>query len=349
MKDLYNELENLGVSILLYGMGDGADKLLSVLENKGIPVSGVFCSDGFERGKTFRGMPVVSYTQAKKDFGDFAVLLAFGSAREETLRQIDLVAGERFLRIPDLPVAGNVLFDGAFWEAHREDFARARALFQDEASKELFDAVVMGKLTGRPEFFKIGLTEAEEDLRFPLHAVRYRHAVDLGAYDGDSARFLLAHCPSLEKVTAFEPDEKTYLRLKKNTAGLPVEALPFAAWDREERLTFSRGGNRGSGVGAPGKDKKEATVRAIPGDAVFRFERVDFIKFDVEGAEKRALAGLSRTIARDKPEMLVSCYHRPEDLFELPLGIAGRYPFYRLYLRRKKGVPMWETAVYCTI
>ena len=344
MNDLWTALKSAGAPVLLYGMGDGAEKLLRVCKSKEIEVGGIFCTDGFERGKRFHGMEVVPYSEAKRRYGRFTVLLAFGSAREEVLLQIARVADEQSLYIPDLPVAGETLFDGAFYEEHRAEFDRARALLADERSKAVFDAAVRAKLYGRLEDFSTATTTLEEDFSQILHPRNYKNCVDLGAYDGDSARFLTGQSPGIEKIYAFEPDEKTFARLKKRSEGLPVECLPCAAWDREEELTFARGGNRGSGVG---DGKRTATVRGVRGDSVFEGKRVDFIKFDVEGAEKRALAGLEKTIGKNRPEMLISCYHRPEDLFELPLYIAEKYRFYRLYLRRQKCLPAWELRLYC--
>ena len=68
----------------------------------------------------------------------------------------------------------------------------------------------------------------------------------------------------------------------------------------------------------------------------------------MEGVELRALQGLSGTIRRDKPDLLISCYHRPEDLFLLPLYVKKHFPFYRLYLRRHRGVPAWDINLYAT-
>ena len=38
---------------------------------------------------------------------------------------------------------------------------------------------------------------------------------------------------------------------------------------------------------------------------VKRWDRVDFVKIDVEGAEEAALAGLTRVLKRDKPRLLL--------------------------------------------
>ena len=74
MNDLWTALQKDSSPILLYGMGNGADKILSVCKRKGIEISGVFASDGFARGDLYRGMPVLSFREAKQRFGDFRVL-----------------------------------------------------------------------------------------------------------------------------------------------------------------------------------------------------------------------------------------------------------------------------------
>ena len=57
---LWDGLSRRECPIWLYGTGNGADKILDVLEARGIPVQGVFASDGFVRSRVFRGMPVRS-------------------------------------------------------------------------------------------------------------------------------------------------------------------------------------------------------------------------------------------------------------------------------------------------
>ena len=80
--------------ILLYGTGNGADKILDELTRLGVRVSGVFASDGFVRKRTFRGFPVLSYSEAKEQFGDFLVLVAFGTNRPDVMRNFLSIAKE---------------------------------------------------------------------------------------------------------------------------------------------------------------------------------------------------------------------------------------------------------------
>ena len=44
--------------VILYGMGNGADKVLDECQRLGINVSGVMASDDFVRGQSFRGFTV---------------------------------------------------------------------------------------------------------------------------------------------------------------------------------------------------------------------------------------------------------------------------------------------------
>ena len=54
--------------LLLYGMGNGADKLLDIFSREGIKCDGVFASDEFVRGQSFRGYKVMTHGEAKEKF-----------------------------------------------------------------------------------------------------------------------------------------------------------------------------------------------------------------------------------------------------------------------------------------
>ena len=67
---------------------------------------------------------------------------------------------------------------------------------------------------------------------------------------------------------------------------------------------------------------------------------------DVEGCEREALWGASQTIAHFSPKLMVSLYHRNEDIFALPLLIRRLNPNYDLYIRHQLYIPAWETNLY---
>ena len=59
-KDLWQVLAEANKPIVMYGMGNGADKILDVFSKRGISVADFFASDGFVRYKQFHGKTVVS-------------------------------------------------------------------------------------------------------------------------------------------------------------------------------------------------------------------------------------------------------------------------------------------------
>lgn len=50
-------------------------------------------------------------------------------------------------------------------------------------------------------------------------------------------------------------------------------------------------------------------------------DRVDLIKMDIEGAEKRAIAGASRTLACFHPRLAIAMEHLPDDPIAIPAAI----------------------------
>ena len=74
-------------------------------------------------------------------------------------------------------------------------------------------------------------------------------------------------------------------------------------------------------------------------------ERATLVKMDVEGAEEPALLGAARLLARQKPRLIISAYHRSGDLLTLPELVRRLNPDYRLALRQSPYVPAWDTNI----
>ncbi|MEG0571214.1 MAG: FkbM family methyltransferase, partial [Oscillospiraceae bacterium] len=85
---VWQVLKQCNKPILIYGMGDGALKIMRVFEVYNIKISGFFASDEFVRGHSFCGFKVLTYAQACQQFGDFVIVLAFAGFREPLLSHI---------------------------------------------------------------------------------------------------------------------------------------------------------------------------------------------------------------------------------------------------------------------
>ena len=62
-------------------------------------------------------------------------------------------------------------------------------------------------------------------------------------------------------------------------------------------------------------------------------EPISVVKMDIEGAEKEAIEGMKKHIQNEKPKLLISTYHIPADIFEIPYMLFKIRNDYKFYLR----------------
>ena len=80
----------------------------------------------------------------------------------------------------------------------------------------------------------------------------------------------------------------------------------------------------GPGLRHSGHKARLTTIDKL--SAELSLDRVDFIKMDIEGAERQALEGARETIQRFRPKLAIALEHRPEDLKDIPALIARQWP-----------------------
>ena len=347
-KDLWNYLKDTQKPILMYGMGNGADKIIKVCENYGIEISDFFASDGFVRGHSFHGKVVISYSQAKEKYGSFIVLLSFATSLPDVLENIKRIAEENELYAPDVPVFGDNLFNMAFFEKHRKDFEKAYSLLEDERSKFVFENVINYKLSGKIDYLFMCDDDESDVVSGLVKPKDVKYYADLGAYNGDTIRSLMGYTDSLDGVIAFEPDKRNFRKLSEwaETVAKPqVTAYKLGAWSHADTLFFDASGNRNANLSTQQSGKTtEVAVDSL--DSVVGNFIPDYIKYDVEGSEYEALIGSRETIQKYSPKLLVSVYHRSEDLYKLPLLVKELSPEYKLYLRKLRYIPAWDLNLY---
>lgn len=341
--DMWDALANETRPIVVYGMGNGADKLIERFKKYGITISDFFASDGFVRGHSFHGMRVKSFSEIKDTYSDFVIVLSFASNRAEVIDILSKIDSEHDMYVPDMPVAGEEYFDKEFYNSHYAKILSAYELFEDEGSKNAYANIVNYKLTGKMKYLMDAFSDKDE-LYAEIASSDIRTFVDAGAYNGDTAREAIAYFPGLERIIAIEPDPKNYKKLLKFAEAVDtheIQAVNAAVWSGIGDGGFSASGNRNSSISSTmSYQHKDANVSLISVDSLGLAP--DYIKYDVEGAELEALVGSHNTVISSHPTMLVSLYHRSEDIFSIPNYLAEKYPFYRMKLRRLKCLPAWE-------
>lgn len=347
LSDLWDSLKNEKRPIIVYGMGNGADKLFDRLAALDITPSDIFASDGFVRGHSFRGMRVKSFSEIKAEYSDFVILLSFASRLPEVIDMMTEMDREYTLYIPDMPIADvGEYFDKDFYNSNYNEIIKAYNRLADLRSKNTFASIINYKLTGRLSYLECCYS-TKEQLYSEMPKDSIRTFVDVGAYTGDTIREAKEFFPSLNSAVALEPDKKTFMRLMKyvmDEDDLNIAAYNVGAYSESREGVIFASGNRNTTVSATASYKsKNDAVDLIRLDELDLMP--DYIKYDVEGAELEALIGSKDTIIRHAPTLLVSLYHRSRDIFSLVNYLADNYPNYNYYLHRLRCLPAWEIDI----
>ncbi len=350
LTDMWDTLKNETRPIMVYGMGNGADKLFERFAQYGIEVKEVFASDGFVRGHSYRGYKVKSFSEIKSVYDNFVIVLSFASNREEVIEMLAKIDQSYDMFVPDMPVADtSEYFDRNFYNLHYDEIVKAYNSLDDEESRAVFSSVINYKLTGKMNYLLSVFSTCDE-----IYSLMPREnivtMVDAGAYNGDTAREAKEYFPVLQKIFAIEPDKRNYKKLEKYSEAekdIDVITINSAAWNENTSGYFAESGNRNStAVATASFEHKEGEISFVKIDELTD-GKIDYIKYDVEGAEREAIEGSRRVISGDYPCLLISLYHRSRDIFELVNLMKKDYPEYSLFLRRLKCLPAWEIDLIC--
>ena len=351
--DVWTMLSECGLPIVMYGMGDGAEKIMRVMETYGLKPAEFMASDEFVRGHSFKGYRVKKLSEIEEQYADFVVVVCFGTALPEVMENIERISQRHRVVAPDVPVIGGGLFDGDYISDHEYEIMKLRMLLSDDASRDTLDALMKYRITG--DISVLRSCETSKDEAYSLLNINDRETyIDLGAYNGDTVEeFLKLTGKRFTKIYALEPDRRNYSKLRRRHYALGseiFEPINAAAWSSDTKLVFnSRAGRNSSLCETPSAQTAgrgiETEAKSV--DSLLGGKPATLIKYDVEGSEREALAGSEQTIKKYKPRLIVSLYHRTEDLIELPLYIKELNPEYRFYLRHHPYIPAWDTNLYC--
>lgn len=354
--DLWDYLQQTEKKIVLYGMGDGAEKIMAVLEAIGTAADDIMASDEFVRGHSFAGIRVKKLSEIEELYVDnFIILVCFGTQLPDVMDRIYEIAEKHELYAPNVPVVGNGLFTLGYAQEHRDELKQVYDMLADEQSRRVFEGVIRYKLSGRISYLREVETPAEE--KFDLLEIGAEETyVDLGAYNGDTlVEFLNETSMRFEKLYAMEPDTKNYHKLKRRLymiGSALLEAYNCGAWDEDTSVVFSlRAGRSSRAVPAAGSGDinpaRFREVKMMKTDTMLGGAPATYIKYDVEGSEEKALIGTKQTIAAFRPKLNIALYHRNEDMFALPLLVSSLNKKYRFFMRHHPYIPDWDTNLYC--
>lgn len=341
--NVWEYLKNTDRPIILYGMGNGADKVLALFDRYNIKCSGIMASDDFVRGQQYRGYTVNKLSYFEENLDNFIIAITFGTQIPEVMEHIKKISKKHTVIVPNVPVFGNSVFDNDFLKNNSEKIEYAYTLLKDKRSQQVFEYAIKFYYSGKLEYLWNITDEKDEIFKNIINLSSTENYIDLGAYRGDTIAELISYGGGYNKIIAFEPDPKTYRKLTQYTSNMEnVTTYQKTIWKDNRTLFFNNKGGRNSTI-----DNRGTATEAVNIDTLADNFDVTYIKMDVEGAEKQAIAGAINTLQKFKPKLNIAAYHTFEDLFELILLVHSINPEYEFYLRHHPYIPLWDTNLYC--
>jgi FkbM family methyltransferase len=228
-------------------------------------------------------------------------------------------------------------------QAERADILQreARLVERDSAGYELYE--IAGRQIWMPagSLWGVAWDSAEQERGIYKHVqggvargdVVLDGGANIGLFTWEALKLGARQVIAIEPV----PANLECLRrnLKREIAEGRVVLYPKGVWDRDDvlEMNIDQSNQTGdsfvlnAGGGAVRVKLPLTTVDALV--AELGLEKVDFIKMDVEGAERKALQGAAETIRRFHPRMAIAAYHLSDDNEVIPTVVRSLSTSYR--------------------
>lgn len=162
--------------------------------------------------------------------------------------------------------------------------------------------------------------------------------LDCGAEYGDSIEDFAKHTGNQFKaVYSFEMDDNVFEKLSRNplTKDSRINIIHAGVSNETRKVIYNKISRTYIKKFYAAEREGEAELKAIDdlvADGTIK-EKVTFVKMDIEGAEMDALRGMEKLMKRDRPKLAICVYHKPEDIWKIPLYIKSVVPGYTFILR----------------
>lgn len=344
-QSVWEKLRRTKDPIIMYGTGNGADKVLDILEERGIKIDGVTASSTFVRNRTFRGFQVMPISYFEEQYETLTFIITFGSSIPEVMENIFSLSKKHTVLVPCVPVIGTEVCDEKFLNKNKEQIEKAYSLLADDFSREIFCGYIDFVFGGNLENLKKITTTEDEAFNNILELSEDETYVDIGAYRGDTVDTFLSYTNGkYSNIICAEPDGKTYKKLVEHCESLDnFKALNVAVTNIDGKIGFSDAHGRQSAIGG------EKITDSVTLNTLCKGYSPTYIKIDSEGCENEILSAGKDIFKNFSPKLNIAAYHKFSDIFSLPILINSISPRYKIHLRHHPYIPAWDTLFYCTV
>ncbi len=355
-KDTLLEKAEKYQQILIFGAGIGGKMVYDFLSEHSQEHKVIYFSDNNKNktGGSYLGKPVILPEQIV--FGNDMLILVSSTAFDVIYKQL-VKLGADGKNICYCQPAGFHLKNSSDRDFIRENIQLFENIYEklaDLKSRKIFRCLLNYRISKNISYLEEmkDVVDSEENQYFDADLLAgYEFSkgfIDAGAYHGDTVRSFYRHFPEYKgNYYCLEAGQTSYKRLCASIAETTQENIytyQCAVWNEKGSLKFDTA-SFGDGGGSRVSDKGE-TVYCDALDNLFLDKPVDFIKMDIEGAEKRALLGAKKIIQKNNPILAICIYHKQEDFFDIPMTIEDiTGEGYEFYVRQYR-YGQSETVLY---
>ncbi|MBK5214566.1 MAG: FkbM family methyltransferase [Flavobacteriaceae bacterium] len=164
--------------------------------------------------------------------------------------------------------------------------------------------------------------------------------LDLGGCWGDTALYFAHEVGDEGKVYSFEFIPGNIEILKRNLSMNTklqnrITLVPNPVTNKSNDIIYYKDNGPGSKVSADSFIDQTGTCKTVSIDEFVKtnaFEKLDFIKMDIEGAEPLALEGAIESIKRFRPKLAIAIYHSMSDFATIPNWILNLNLDYEIFI-----------------
>ncbi len=348
-----------GQKIAIYGYGEYG-KILECLiyQNTQATLVSIIDDNKIGQNSTFHKITIENFEQflAKYDSNIIVIMGAIDADITCAISEKLQKHGIEFLCIDEL--SGYIplihLFTNDDLNTNQAKIDKCVNMFDREVDKELYRFLINFRIVDNFYFKKTDSSFVREWARQYSDFINPKNIsvyLDGGLFEGYTTSLMIKNLFNDNQnihIYGFEPLKDIFenSHFKTNIeSSCKFTPIYKALWNKKTTLNFCVQGTASKILENSNADVKVETISIDEFVKENKIYKVDFIKLDIEGAEIEAIAGAAMTIARDRPQLAISIYHKKEHLYEIPLLLNEMCKDYNFRLGRYD-LNIAETILY---
>ncbi len=338
--------------IVIFGAAKLSPHFIKYFKSKKTKVLALIDNDKNKVGKKLLGFSIINKKDILKKFGKNIQIVVASVHYQEIISGLKKIGFNYVFNPMFFFTLDHKNFNLLTWKnnidlifKNKKKIKLAFSLLKDKKSKKIFKEITRFRLTFDQSIF--GKIKDNDNEYFDKKIIKLSPKeifLDGGAYDGDTIKTFIRESKNVFiKIYAFEPDDKSYIRLNEylnKISDVRITSYKAGLGKIKGKLYFTNEGNLQSKIINKGK----TIIKILPIDSL-KEVAFTYIKLDIEGYEKEALMGAKKIIKKYKPKLAICPYHNIEDLWEIPNLINRINPDYKFYLRHYSDF-LFDTICY---